>query len=169
MLWVFICYMVRYATRIFIAKIIFVSLIRFGPFNTMVPFTFITMAFGFDQHPNSLKGLIFLFLGEIRFLVLWLAKGLLLMICRCSPSMISKCLIRWLYPSLSIISETVSAMYLLMLSRYFTLLSGKVMTSSCMVFSLAEATADKSAVGLAEQGTLSFLRRSNFCLNFPPF
>jgi hypothetical protein len=38
-----------------------------------------------------------------------------------------------------------------------------------MVFSLAEATADKSAVGSAEQGTLSFLRRSNFCLNFPPF
>jgi hypothetical protein len=25
------------------------------------------------------------------------------------------------------------------------------------------------AVGLAEQGILSFLRRSNFCLNFSPF
>ena len=54
--------MVRYATRIFIAKIIFVSLKRLGPLNTMVPFAFITMAFGFDQHPNRLKDLIF-FLG----------------------------------------------------------------------------------------------------------
>ena len=50
MLWVSISYMVRYATRIFIAKILFVSLIRLGPLTTMVPFTFITMAFGFDQH-----------------------------------------------------------------------------------------------------------------------
>ena len=63
MLWVSVRYMVRYATRIFIAKIIFVSLIPFGPFNTMVPFTFITMTFGFDQHPNRLKGLIFIILG----------------------------------------------------------------------------------------------------------
>jgi hypothetical protein len=63
MLWVSISYMVRYATKIFIAKILFVSLIRFGPFNTMVPFTFITMASGFDQHPNRLKGLIFFILG----------------------------------------------------------------------------------------------------------
>jgi hypothetical protein len=56
MLWVSKRYMVRYATRIFIAKIIFVSPIRFGPLNTMVPLTFITMAFGFDQHRNRLNG-----------------------------------------------------------------------------------------------------------------
>ena len=55
-LWVSIGYMVRYATRLFIAKILFVSLIRLGPLTTMVPFTFITMAFGFNQHrskPNA--------------------------------------------------------------------------------------------------------------------
>ena len=61
MLLVSISYMVRYATRIFIAKIIFVSLIIFAPLNTMVPFTFITMAFGFDQHPIRLIGLIFFY------------------------------------------------------------------------------------------------------------
>jgi hypothetical protein len=58
--------MVRDATRIFIAKIIFVSLICFGPFNAMVPFTFITMAFGFDQHLNKLKGLI-LFYSWVKY------------------------------------------------------------------------------------------------------
>ena len=54
MLWVSISYMVRYATRVFIAKILFDSLIRLGPLNTMVPFTFITMTFGFDQHRSKL-------------------------------------------------------------------------------------------------------------------
>ena len=62
MLWVSVKYVIRYATRIFIAKIIFVTLKRLGQLNTMVPFAFITMAFGFDQHPNKLKDLIF-FLG----------------------------------------------------------------------------------------------------------
>ena len=54
-LWVAISYMVRYAARIFIAKILFFSLIRLGPLTTMVPFTFITTAFGFNQHQSKLK------------------------------------------------------------------------------------------------------------------
>ncbi len=45
--------MFRYAARIFIVKIIIVSIVRIGTLNAMVPLAFITMAFGFDQHRNS--------------------------------------------------------------------------------------------------------------------
>ena len=54
MLRVSIDYMMRYATRIFIAKIIIISLAGIGTLNAVVPFTFIAMAFGFDQHRNWL-------------------------------------------------------------------------------------------------------------------
>ena len=39
----------------------------------------------------------------------------------------------------------------------------------CCGFKMKSPADVGSADGLAEQGTLSFLRRSNFCLNFSPF
>jgi hypothetical protein len=63
--------MMRYATRIFIAKIIIISLAGIRTLNAMIPFTFIAMAFGFDQHRNWLDVWSIVYSGgEIRYLVL---------------------------------------------------------------------------------------------------